>query len=467
MKLTRYSVACGYGDGAVRAAVVALPLWLALVATGCADATSEGIDIDLVIDEETVDDGLWDGGVPEVEVESDDPELDDPELESEDAVELQSAATPYHFGVRMPSHRSSTRLNDDLVSFYREWKRRYLVNGCRSGERRVKSSPVTDAYTVSEGHGFGMLITVAMAPFDNQAKSTFDGLLRYKHAHPSGESRHLMAWAQNRGCRDIDGDASATDGDMDIAYALLLAHKRWGSRGQYDYRGEARRMIDALAASTLHPKDHILLGDWARYSDEHYGGTRLSDFMPNQMRSFLRETGDRRWRDAIDRSYRIVDSLQRSHAARTGLLPDFAVSATGAPKPAPAYWLEAEHDGRFSWNANRTPWRIATDYVLGRDKRAQKTIRRMNAWIRRTTKDRPEHIRAGYQLSGRPLADYPAIAFTAPLMVAAMVNPTHGTNQKWLDRLWTEVVTMRPSEYYGDSIKVLCMLVASGNWRAP
>lgn len=469
MRFDQFTVASGRGQGLVRPLSMAGMLLLALLAIGCETDAVEGGEVHVEESASSVD--VWDAGAADFDPGMDDSDgslqPDDAVYDSLEGATLQAVNAVYHPGVRTPSHRSGARLNEELVSFYQGWKRRYLVNGCRSGERRIKSSPVTDPYTVSEGHGFGMLIVVAMAPFDRQARSIFDGLLKYKLAHPSGENGALMAWAQNQQCRDVEGDASATDGDFDIAYALLLAHKRWGSRGKYDYEAEAIRMIDALAKSTLHPKHHILLGDWARYSDTHYGGTRLSDFMPSHMRSFYEATGDKRWRDALSRSYEIVDSLQRRHAPKTGLLPDFAVKATQAPKPAPSHWLEAEHDGQFSWNANRTPWRIAMDYVLDGDKRAQKAVRRMNGWIRRSTKERPSQIRAGYRLNGRPLASYPAIAFTAPMMVAAMVNPTHGTNQSWLNDLWSEVVKMRPSEYYGDSIKVLCMLAASGNWRAP
>ena len=36
---------------------------------------------------------------------------------------------------------------------------------------------------------------------------------------------------------------SATDGDLDIAYSLLLAHKQWGSNGTVNYLKEAQDMI--------------------------------------------------------------------------------------------------------------------------------------------------------------------------------------------------------------------------------
>ena len=55
-----------------------------------------------------------------------------------------------------------------------------------------------------------------------------------------------MAWAQNESCQDIEGRNSATDGDLDIAYALLLADVQWGSIGEINYRGEAERTLEAI-----------------------------------------------------------------------------------------------------------------------------------------------------------------------------------------------------------------------------
>ncbi|WP_449437807.1 glycosyl hydrolase family 8 [Pedobacter steynii] len=50
------------------------------------------------------------------------------------------------------------------------------------------------------------------------------------------------------------GRSCATDGDMDIAYALLLADKQWGSSGKINYKAEAISIINALKASIIHTK---------------------------------------------------------------------------------------------------------------------------------------------------------------------------------------------------------------------
>jgi hypothetical protein len=76
-------------------------------------------------------------------------------------------------------------------------------------------------------------------------------------------------------------------------------------------------------------------------------------------------------------------------------------------------------------------------------------------------------VRDGYALDGTATGSSPELAFVAPLMVSAMIEPESGSNQAWLDALWGFVTTHDAGDYYGDSIKMLSMLVASGNWWVP
>lgn len=165
------------------------------------------------------------------------------------------------------------------VAFYNAWKKRYVAQMCGKGRYLVDvaadGKPVgggTEAgtLTVSEAHGYGMLLTVIMADADPQARTIFDGMVRYFRDHQATDSPGLMAWNQLRDCSDankVNGGASATDGDLDIAYALLLADRRWGSKGAVNYAAEARRVMAAILKYEV-SGDVLLIGDWARDSDE-------------------------------------------------------------------------------------------------------------------------------------------------------------------------------------------------------
>jgi hypothetical protein len=114
------------------------------------------------------------------------------------------------------------------------------------------------------------------------------------------------------------------------------------------------------------------------------------------------------------------------------------------------------------------PWRLATDYVTNGDARAKSALDTINAWIRTKTGNDPDSIGAGYELDGDAIPDtnYSSQAFRAPFGVGAMVN---ATNQAWLNDIWDNMVgaPLAAEGYYENTLKLLSMIVMSGNWWAP
>lgn len=402
------------------------------------------------------------------------------------SIEPAGGAEPQHpFGRNTPRHPAGTIQPNDVsppglteatAAFYNAWKARYLVNGCGADRYYVyvnadrRSSGVNrTSISISEGHGYGMLITALMAGVDPDAQRYFDGLYWFFKDHPSNVSPYLMAWNQVRGCGDLQGDGgdSATDGDLDIAYALILADRQWGSGGRINYLQEAVRVINAIHRE-LNPVTSLMLmgGFAAPSSSRYYYGTRSSDFMPDHFRAFRAVTQDGTWTSVIDAGYRLISRLQANFSPTAGLVPDFIENTNLSPRPAKPHYLESSRDGKYSYNACRVPWRLATDYLVSGDTRALRALEPINTWIRRTAQENPGRIRDGYDLGGAPLSRDTSMAFVAPFAVAAMAD---AENQAWLNELWRFIVDspVSESDYYGNTIKMLAMIVISGNWWAP
>jgi endoglucanase len=366
----------------------------------------------------------------------------------------------------VPSHHSQAQLVEATVAFYETFKANFIEPACEAGHYRVRSAGDTKAHTVSEAHGYGMLFAVLMADHDAEARTIFDGMVAYALAHPSwSEVPGLMAWAQDAECNDVQGGNAATDGDLDIAYALWLADARWGSDGTVNYRERALAVLSGILAGEIADENHIMIGDWV--GDDHWRGTRPSDWMTSHLKSFAKMSGEKRWDAVVDRTYEI-GKLVQGNDSQVGLLPDFVDGAESAdPWPAHEGWLEGPNDGNYGYNACRVPWRLATDYLLFGDERARAIVRKLNAFVRGATGDDPSGIVDGYTLGGSPYGSYPSPAFVAPFMVSAMVEPEEGSNGPWLDALWDQVTGMEPGSYYGDSIKLATMMVVSGMWKKP
>jgi endoglucanase len=376
----------------------------------------------------------------------------------------------YKAGTIRPDHVTQAALDQAVADFYDAWKAEYVTESCGAGRYVVQTSVGSGNLTVSEGHGYGMMLAALMAGHDPDAQTMFDGMVAYFLEHPTATHDHLMSWNQNTSCSNVQGNDSATDGDLDIAFALLLADKQWGSCGRIDYLSEALAVLeDVLDGEVDAAQTYTLLGDWVTAGEAPYDtATRASDFMVDHFFSFASATGSSVWIDLCNSVYGILGSVRSSYSASTGLVPDFIVNAATTPAPAAPGFLEGATDGMYSYNACRVPWRLATDYVTNGDSRAKTALDVLNAWIRTKTGNEPSAIGAGYELDGDAIAgtDYVSLAFTAPFGAGAIVN---STNQAWLNDVWDFVVSRPISSegYYENTLKLLSMIVISGNWWAP
>jgi endoglucanase len=373
--------------------------------------------------------------------------------------------TKYFAGVIKPSNFSQTQLDNSVKTFYTGWKARFVKTVPGKNESYISFEGVGKKQCVSEGQGYGMVITALMAGFDPSAKSTYDNLFRYYRSHPDKRSKHLMAWAQLTDGKSLDA-TSATDGDMDIAYSLLLADKQWGSKGPINYLWAAKAMInDIMQLEINHKTWSILLCDGIEPESKDYFDTRTSDFMPSYFKAFQNATHDGRWASVTNSTYQLFSFLQHKYSRDAGLVPDFVVGMNKLAKPAPPNFLESPYDGFYNYNACRVPWRIATDYLLTGDKRAKEIVDKINTWIKETTSGNPYNLSAGYTLEGNDLNDryFEALSFVAPFAVSATVDKK---NQVWLNKVWGYLLAfkLKDFDYYDNTIKLIDMIIISGNY---
>lgn len=395
-------------------------------------------------------------------------------------------ATAVLYGITPFAVSADNTISQDTVNFYNQWKDKYLVQDnyvtdetqyyvYYSEEKFQGDASV--AVTVSEAHGYGMLITASMADYDENAKEYFDGMYRYFRAHPSDIGANLMSWQQcDNGTALIDGAEegamtgglcdSATDGDMDIAYSLLMADSVWGSDGEIDYYSEALAVIDDIMKYDVnHEYWTLTLGDWVSECDStenYYSATRCSDFIVQYLPVFAEVSGDDNWLKVYDTTYRIINSIVDDYG--TGILPDFVVRDTdGKYVPAPADFLESENDGNYYYNSCRVPWRISMDYLINGNEDSLAFATAVDNFMKNTSDGDPWEIMAGYTPTGTAIEDYNDLCFVAPLMISAKC----GEDTQWHDKIRDAVLNYGDNVYYGDTIKMLCLIVDDNGWIVP
>lgn len=372
-------------------------------------------------------------------------------------------------GITKPNHLSQSQLNADVIAYYNSWKSSYLKNNLSSlpGGYYVKGEITGEpggykALGSSEGQGYGMLITVLMAGYDPNAKTIYDGLFKTARAYKSKGNPNLMGWVV-ADSKSAQGDFySATDGDLDIAYSLILAHDQWGSSGTINYLAEAKKMItDGIKKSNVTTNNRLNLGDWDSKSALN---TRPSDWMLSHLRAFYEVTGDSTWLNVINNLYNVYSSFSASYSPNTGLISDFVVD--NPPKPAPRNYLEEfPETDEYNYNAARVPLRIVMDYAHYGETRAKSITDKLASWIKGKTSGNPNNIKDGYKLNGTvsPSASGAEGVFVAPFISAG--TPNSG-NQAWINSGW-DWMKSHKSGYYSDSFTLLNMLFISGNWWKP
>lgn len=353
-----------------------------------------------------------------------------------------------------PGNVTSAQANAAVAAFYDDWKVRHLRPSVAvAGDWKVDFNGAGVA--VSEAIGYGMILAAYMAGHDPQARHIFDGLNRFRKRYPSVGNPVLMAWRVEAN-EAMPVTNAATDGDLDIAMGLILAHAQWGDES---YRTDALALLEAMKTSLVRGDYSLRLGDW----DNAAGRTRPSDYMPAFFRAFHHFSGDPLWLSVEAKSYEILESLQATHAPATGLLPDFATLSGGAWQPAWPGFLEGANDGSYYYNACRIPWRIGWAAVAYDTAAAKSIVDRLMAWAE-SAHAGPAAFRAGYQLNGSNISgnSYGTSAFIAPTGVGAMVTG----RQAWLNAAFTDTSTRRGG-YYENSIGLLSLLVMSGNAWLP
>lgn len=385
-----------------------------------------------------------------------------------------SRLVPYAAGAIAPSDTTAS-MDAFIQQQYNAWVANILkttptpLGSIPAGGYWVQFSQSAFA-TVSEGMGYGMLICALMAGYDPTAQTKFDGLLATVRAFPCANyggalnMTELMSWRVNANGTDGGGAWPALDGDLDIALALLMADRQWGSSGTWDYRAIALAMIPQIKSYAFNGAGVVVETSGAM----HEG--RTSDYMFGHFRAFKAATGDAFWDDAVTQQKRIVDYMQRNYAPATGLLPDWV---GGADTATPFLTTSVNdggnpHENAYWYNACRDPWRIGSDYVLTGDADLKAVLSRMSSFFVATTGGVVTNIRNGYALDGTGLVAanpyYIGSEFYNPMMVGALCDSRF---QAWVDALWTYSKAHPETGYYGTEIQLLSAIVASGNWWTP
>jgi endo-1,4-beta-D-glucanase Y len=349
--------------------------------------------------------------------------------------------------------------NEKVRTAYQQWKDATITSDGAGNFQRVKKpdSGTVIGSTVSEGIGYGMLLAVYM---NDQA--LFDNLWKYEQSHL--DSNGLMNWEIGPDGKTTSGGAgAATDGDEDMAWALVMASKQWGGKGSLSetYLAAAQKLIALIWTYEVDQSRGYMLKPGDQWGNVDV--TNPSYFAPAYYRVFGQVTDKASdWSKVITGNYDILEkSLNATSGnASNGLVPAWC-NSSGTPveafSGAPKY---------FQNDSTRTPFRVGQDYCYFGEPRAKSYLDKITSFYVGVGVSK---IVDGYDLDGTPHPDkagsgaQPA-SFVGPAGVGAMSDAKY---QSFLDDAYAAVATLKLTAgtiYYQKSWTALSLLMMTGSF---
>ncbi|QBG48877.1 hypothetical protein EGM51_16265 [Verrucomicrobia bacterium S94] len=236
----------------------------------------------------------------------------------------------YDYGYNLTSV-SASRLKE---AFEIWWGNFYVENG---NYARIKFDDPN--YTVSEGIGYGMLLAVYMSSDTTSYQDEFDKLWAYYNNFL--DDNGLMHWKID-GFSQVNQTGAATDAELDVAVALIMAYYQFGDE---NYKTDALNLLEKI--KTYEVDNNYVLKPGDMWDDKKnpsyfsYFGLKLFAAFDSENASF--------WNNVVNATFE--DVLENQSAA--GISSDWY-----APNN-PTDTLSTD----MSYDAIRTPWRIALGYA--------------------------------------------------------------------------------------------------------
>lgn len=324
-----------------------------------------------------------------------------------------------------------------LLTHFQSFLTNYYVES--GNYARIKFTGTNENYTVSEGIGYAMLMSVYFSNSTTSYQSQFDKLWAYYQNWEN--SNGVMNWEIN-GFSSVVGSNGATDAEEDVALALCMAYYQFGDAS---YKTAAQTLIARIRQYEFDQSTYLHKpGDvWDTYKNPSYVAPAAYEVF----KSFDNSTF---WSNAITANYTLLKANQNS---TTGL-PSGWSDASGNPVGGNAGYVAYDYD------AVRAPWRWATANAWFGHSDAKTLLAKLGAWVN-TNKTAATALGPMYVTDGSAYGSaYANAPFVGSLMCALTYSSSYQTK---LNSFYTNILSKNNENYFNDALRILTALLASGN----
>lgn len=239
----------------------------------------------------------------------------------------------------------------------------FYLHSFMSKDGRIMD-PDKDNITTSEGQSYMLIRSLVM-----NDKKTFNLVYTWTRNNLQRKDK-LFSWLWGKdknGEYKVLDENSATDADVDIACALLLAHETWGN---HKYLNEAIPIIHSIWDNeTKRIGNHLVLMPGVAQTYSKKVEVNPSYFSPFAFRFFQKYDDLHDWHLVIDSSYYYLSKI--TSMTDTGLPPNwFIIENPQDGGSEGQIILENSTRSDFSYDSIRVFLRLYLDYLESGEKRA-------------------------------------------------------------------------------------------------
>ena len=314
--------------------------------------------------------------------------------------------------------------------------------------------------TVSEGTAYLMIFAALKGNYDdfirnyNYWRQYTDTNAGRTYRGEDGQDLYkwLMPWLIDQYGTERS-NIPAADADLDIAYALLVAEKRWGG----SFGSDARNVIRAIKEQLIAPNLKIVLPwplTWLPNEYGQYSYYITSYNMPGYYKIFGRATNDTGYWDSVVKG--TYDWLEYKHLDSNTGLNSYGAYDNGDP------CSNRNECPLFEVDAMRLPLRIAQAYQWDNsDYRAKRIIDKVANWAKnKSTGD----VRASYYTWGGEYAGYGSGAMRS---ILAYTVETSGQANWWSNQVWDSINNGHGGDFYQQAVTLMSMYAQAGRFIDP
>lgn len=240
-----------------------------------------------------------------------------------------------------PAVQPTIKAEDYVIGSWELYRHRFLTE-----DGRIVDDD-NGSVSHSEGQGYGMLIA---ATADDRA--SFDKMLAWTERELFVRDDGLAAWKWDPAATPhVVDENNATDGDLLIAWALIRAHRHWGSKAHLD---KATNILDALGDAAVADSAYgkvLLPGVQGFLEDEQPDGpvVNLSYWVFPALQELRGVSAGFPAEELSRNGLSLLESIGEAN----GLPTDWTGLGGDAPHPAEAF------PPQFGYNAVRIPLYLA------------------------------------------------------------------------------------------------------------